>query len=218
MQSMQEPENNEIRNPTIPKINSIKTFDECRLRFIKRPMRPATSVARDDYDWKTPVEMPQPSKITLPSAVPATAIIIDRSKQSHVKHLDPNATTQRLSYVQYTPEQIVGGICAHDNITFWNWKYSGNKKVIPERDMEMCDNLPSKQCRKAKTFPTLVKHVPHGGMNTEIRSNYIEPKKREIPFNTSAIKNGITHMPILPFAKKSEYALYGSGERTQKFV
>ena len=194
----------------------IKPFDECHLRFIKRPIRPATSVSHTDYLWKNPIVSAAPSKIILPSAVATTKIVIERSKPGYSKYLDPNATTQRLAY---TTHSLTGGIGTHDNITYWNWKNNQNLKVFPSRDEQLCDELPSQKCTKRRNeFASKVKHVPHGGMSTEIRSNYIKPEERAIDFDITDIRNQAPYLPIIPFAKKSEYNMYGSGDRTQKYV
>ncbi|XP_004533400.1 uncharacterized protein LOC101452501 [Ceratitis capitata] len=213
---------NKVINPSLgPKVQSMKNFEDRRLRFISRPMRPASSVMHQDYVWNPQAEPAQPAPIPLPSAVSASSLVINRTKPSFSKLLDPTATTSRLAFAHYTPDELMGSVARHDNITFWNWsKYSTqSKRVFFGRDDTMCDSLPAKECPKRHCeFPSLVAHVPNSGMTTEVRQNYIEPIKRAIDFETAHIHNRQVFDPVTPSPKDTEYKLYGSGERTLKYV
>lgn len=182
-------------------------------------MLPASSVSRTDYLWHPNVPREAPAKWSLPTPVTASKVSIDRSKPGYSKYLDPSATTSRLEYCHRTPQDIMSGIAAKDNITFWNWKNieKRTKKVFSEKDPEQCDALPTTECVKRRCeYPSLVKAVPNNGMTTEVRDNYVEPKS--IEYDITCIKNTATYKALDPFAKKSEYNILGSGECTQKYV
>ncbi|XP_061394340.1 uncharacterized protein LOC133329899 [Musca vetustissima] len=212
---------NEVRNPTIAKLDGIKPFYECKMKFLQRPMVPTASVSHTDYLWNTePIKEP-PISLHLPTPVIATKISIDRAKPGYSKYLDTAATTSRLDYCHRSPQDIMSGIAAKDNITFWNWQEMENrtKKVFPDKDPQQCDKLKSNECVKRRCeFPSLVKAVPNTGMTTEVRDNYIEPYRNTIEYDTTNIHNDITHTLIDPFANKSEYNILGSGECTHKYV
>lgn len=198
----------------------MKPFDECCLQFIKRKIKPISSVTQETFVLK---EMPyeQPIlPITMPSAVTTTNIVIDRSKEGISKYLDPNATTYNLSYVAHSKEALSGGIAAHDNLTFWNWseKVVAMRKVSREPDPILCDEFPSQKCTKRRCeFQNELKPVPHSGMVTEVRENYIDPLTRKVEFDPEVTPK-LVSADVIPFAKKSEYAIYGSGEPVVKYV
>ncbi|XP_073818880.1 uncharacterized protein [Musca autumnalis] len=213
---------NEVRNPSLAKMDGVKPFYECKMKFLKRPMVPATSVSHFDYLWNPErIKESPPTTIHLPTAVTATKISIDRAKPGYSKYLDPAATTSRLDYCHRSARDVMSGIAAKDNITFWNWQVMENrtKKVFPERDPQQCDKLQANECVKRRCeFPSLVKPVPNTGMTTEVRDNYIEPYKNTIEYDTTNIHNDITYTQIDPFPNKSEYNILASGECTQKYV
>ncbi|XP_053958377.1 uncharacterized protein LOC128863296 [Anastrepha ludens] len=209
-------------NPSLgPKVQLMKNFEDRRLRFISRPMRPASSVMQQDFLWKPQSAVDPPTPIPLPAAVAVSRTVINRAKPGCAKLLDPAATTSRLAFVHYTPDDLKNSVARNDNITFWNWsdKRAPTKRVFLDRDDTMCNEKPATECPKRHCeFPSLVKRVPNSGMTTEVRANFIEPIKRAIDFNTAHIHNRLTHDPVTPSPKDTEYKLYGSGERTQKYV
>ncbi|XP_067626091.1 uncharacterized protein [Eurosta solidaginis] len=213
---------NKMANPTIgPKMDSMKNFEDRRLRFISRPMRPACSIMHNDYIWD-PQSLPDPpSPLPLPAPVAASHVTVNRAKPGYTKLLDPAATTSRLAYVHYTPDELMNSVARHDNITFWNWneKSITPKRVFFARDETMCNDMAAKECPKRRCeFPSVVPRVPNSGMTTEVRANYVEPIKRAIDFHTAHIKNRLVHDPVTPSPKATEYKLYGSGERTLQYV
>ncbi|XP_018804939.1 PREDICTED: uncharacterized protein LOC108978886 [Bactrocera latifrons] len=213
---------NKVINPSLgPKVQLMKNYEDRRLRFISRPMRPASSTMHQDFLWNPQAAPAPPTPITLPSPVAASKVIVNRAKPSFSKLLDPAATTSRLSFVHYTPAELMGSVARHDNITFWNWpKYNTQiKRVFPGRDDTQCDDKAARECPKRHCeFPSLVQHVPNSGMTTEVRANYIEPIKRTIDFETAHIHNRLVYEPVTPLSKETEYKVYGSGERTLKYV
>ncbi|XP_036346883.1 uncharacterized protein LOC118756217, partial [Rhagoletis pomonella] len=177
---------NNIINPSLgPKVQSMKSFEDCRLRFISRPMRPASSVMRQDYLWKprAPPDPPTPSPIPLPSPVAASSLVVNRAKSGYSKLLDPAATTSRLDYVHYTPQEVMASVARKDNITFWNWneKTAPTKRVFLGSDETLCNEKSAKECPKRRCeFTSLVQRVPNSGMTSEVRANFVEPIKRVI--------------------------------------
>ncbi|XP_011178672.1 uncharacterized protein LOC105209769 [Zeugodacus cucurbitae] len=213
---------NKVINPSLgPKVQQMKNYEDRRLRFISRPMRPASSVMHQDFLWNPqPVPTP-PTPTPLPTPVAASKLVINRAKPSCSKYLDPAATTSRLAFVHFTPDELMGSVARHDNITFWNWEtYSTQgKRVFPGRDDTQCDDKAARECPKRHCeFPSSVQPVPNSGMTTEVRANYIEPIKRAIDFESAHIQNRLVYDPVTPSAKATEYKVYGSGERTLKYV
>lgn len=191
------------------------------MKFLTRPMVPAASVSHSDFLWNPEPTKEPPIQMHLPTAVAATKISIDRAKPGYSKYLDPSATTSRLDYCHRSAQDVMSGIAAKDNITFWNWRNMEyrTKKVFPAKDPQQCDKLQSNECVKRRCeFPSLVKPVPNTGMTTEVRDNYIAPFENTIEYDTTNIQNDFTHTSIVPFAKKSEYNIFGSGECTNKYV
>ncbi|XP_075169726.1 uncharacterized protein LOC142241779 [Haematobia irritans] len=210
---------NEVRNPSLDKINHIKPFYECKMKFLQRPMVPAASVSHSDYLWHPEPDIEPPITLHLPTPVATTQLSINRAKPGYSKYLDSSATTSRLDYCHRTPEDIMSGIAAKDNITFWNWKNDTTKKVYPEQDPQQCDKLPSKNCIKRRCeFPTLVKAVPNSGMTTEVRENYVDPYKKQLEYDCTHIRNEIAYSQVEPYPNKTEYNILGSGESTHNYV
>ncbi|EDW28844.1 GL19394 [Drosophila persimilis] len=212
---------NILRNPSLNmKSQYMKPFEQGNLRFIKRKIKPISSVTQDTFVEKIlPVEL-DPIRIPMQTPVEATKLIIDRSKIGYSKYTDPSATTYNLAYVRYPPNELSGGIAAHDNVTFWNWseEHKPSKKVARYPDATMCDDFPAKDCPKRRCeFQNTTKSVPHTGMSTEVRDNYIDPQFRAMEFNVD-VKPLMVYEAITPFSKKSEYAIYGSGEPVVKYV
>ncbi|XP_034670318.1 uncharacterized protein LOC117902806 [Drosophila subobscura] len=212
---------NILRNPSLNmKSQYMKPFEQGHLRFIKRKIKPISSVTQDTFVEKTlPVDV-APIRNAMPTPVEATKLIIDRSKIGFSKYTDPSATTYNLAYVRYPPNELLGGIAAHDNVTFWNWseQCKPSQKVARYPDATMCDDYPAKDCPKRRCeFQNTTKSVPHAGMSTEVRENYTDPQCRSMEFNVE-VKPLLVYEAITPFAKKSENAIYGSGEPVVKYV
>lgn len=201
------------------KTQYMKPFEEGQLRFVKRKMKPISSVSHDTFVLKEMPEEQEVVPVTMPTPVKATKLIIDRSEEGFSKYLDPSATTYNLSYVRLSPEQILGGVGAHDNLTYWNWteKMPPTKKVSQEVDTNMCDESNAKQCPKRREFQNLTMRVPHTGMVTEVRANFTDPQMRLVEFDPN-VKPLLEHADVMPFAKKSEYNIYGSGEPVRTYV
>ncbi|XP_017047933.1 uncharacterized protein LOC108092716 [Drosophila ficusphila] len=212
---------NALRNPCLGvKTQYMKPFEDGYLRFIKRKMKPISSVSHDSFVLKELPEEQEVLPVTMPTPVAATKLVIDRSQASYSKHLDPSATTYNLSYVRMSPEDLCGGIAAHDNITYWNWseKMPPPQKVAREPDPIMCDDGPTNLCPKRRCeFQNLTKRVPHSGSITEVRANFTDPRFRTVEFDPE-VKPILEYAEVTPFAKKSEYAIYGSGEPVIKYV
>lgn len=199
----------------------MKPFYDCKLKFLERPMRPASSVSHSDFIWQTEISISPPTLPQMPTAVATTKITVDRSKPGYSKYLDPAATTNSLDYCYHSPQDIMNGIAAHDNITFWNWQdfEYRDKKVYREKDSQLCDKLPSQDCIKRHCeFASKVKAVPNSGLTTEVRDNYTEPNDRAIDYNICSIRNDLAFVANEPSGGKTEYGLLGSGECTQKYV
>ncbi|XP_030384867.1 uncharacterized protein LOC115632040 [Scaptodrosophila lebanonensis] len=217
---------NTIRNPTMNmKMQFMKPFEQGQLRFIKRPIKPMSSVTQDTYGWTQLPREPDPSPIYMPTPVEATKLELDRSKISDSKYLDPSATTYNLSYVHYQPRDIQRGIAAQDNITFWNWNelFPVGKRVISGADEQMCDDFPAKKCPKRRCeYQNQLKPVPHTGQITEMRQNYRDPKYRDdyIEFETTDVRPLFLsdEAQRIPQAKVCENSLYGSGEPVARYV
>ncbi|XP_013102511.1 uncharacterized protein LOC106083806 [Stomoxys calcitrans] len=211
----------EVSSPSLDTINHIKPFYECQMKFLNRPMMPAASVSHSDYLWHPEPEREPIISLHLPTPVAASAVAIDRAKPGYAKYLDSAATTSRLDYCHRTPEDVMSGIAANDNITFWNWKKLGNqnKKVYPEQDSQQCDELPSNDCVKRRSeFPSQVNAVPNSGMTTEVRDNYVNPYKIDLEYDSTLIRNNVVYSAVEPFPSKSEYTILGSGHSTHQFL
>ncbi|KAH8413538.1 hypothetical protein KR009_012208 [Drosophila setifemur] len=210
-----------LRNPSLNmKTLYMKPFEQDHLRFIKRKMKPISSVSHDSYVAKELPEEQEVLPVIMPTPVKATSLIIDRSDEGYSKYLDPECTTYNLSYVRHTPEALSGGIAAHDNLTYWNWseKRMPTRKVSREPDPIMCDGFNSQRCPKRRCeFQNDTKRVPHSGMVTEVRENYSDPQMRKVEFDLE-MKPILVHEDVIPFATKSEYNIYGSGEPVVKYV
>ncbi|KAI9583471.1 hypothetical protein GQX74_005219 [Glossina fuscipes] len=207
----------EDRNPTLPrKMENMKTCYEMKLKFLKRPMQPATSVTRSDFSWNPEHSNLAPVYPLLPAPVGSTIVTVDRNMHGYSKYLDPQATTQRLDYCYRSPNDIMQGIGAHDNITFWNWKdiELRRKNVFRHKDVQQCDKFAADECVKRRCeFASQVKSVPYSGMTTEVRQNYIEPIKTTIDYDTSHFQNDLVYEPADQLPKKTEYSILGSGEQ-----
>ncbi|KAH8324241.1 hypothetical protein KR074_002223 [Drosophila pseudoananassae] len=210
-----------LRNPSLNmKTHYMKPLDECCLRFIKRKIKPISSVTHDTFVLKEMPEEQEILPISMPSAATATNLVIDRSEEAMSKYLDPNATTYNLSYVRHSKEALTGGIAAHDNLTYWNWseKVVPTRKVSREPDPILCDEFPSQKCTKRRCeFQNMTKSVPHSGMVTEVRENFTDPQFRKVEFDPDVTPK-LVHADVVPFGTKSEYAIYGSGEPVVKYV
>lgn len=213
---------NESRNPSLGnKILYMKPLFETKLKFLNRTMIPANSTTHSDYVWDPIPAPPPPVNNDLPLEIKVTPIVVDRSKPSYSKYLDPTATTNRLDYCYRSPQEIMSGIGAQDNITFWSWQKETHRpfKVVPEKDVQQCDKLPADSCVKRRAeYTSTLKHVPNSGMTTEVRENYLKPQTRMIDFNTTNIRNICVYQQVESSPKHTEYMLIGSGESTRKYI
>ncbi|KAL7742258.1 hypothetical protein ACLKA6_005520 [Drosophila palustris] len=213
-----------LRNPSLNmKTQFMKRFEEGNLRFVKRKIKPMTSISQDTYTYtELPFEA-DPLPIQMPTPVEPIKVTIDRSKIGYTKYLDPGATTYNLSYVGMSPEDLQASVAVHDNITFWNWAQH-SPAVVPiarEVDEVMCDESASAECTKRRLeYECQIKRVPHTGLVTEVQANYLDPKlnKECIEYDTTDIKPLLVHEPVTPFATLSEYGVYGSGQPVIKYV
>lgn len=193
------------------------------MRFVKRKIKPMTSISQDTFVF---TELPFEADllpIEMPTPVEATKVMIDRSKISYTKYLDPGATTYNLSYIALSPQDLQSSVAVKDNITYWNWGKINPSNIPVDRlpNETMCDESNEHECIKRRwEFQNQLKVVPHTGISTEVRSNYLDPKlnKECIEYSTTDIKPLLVHEQITPFAKKSEYNIYGSGEPVVKYV
>ncbi|ALC38201.1 CG8292 [Drosophila busckii] len=213
-----------LRNPSLNmKTQYVKPFDAKNLRFIKRKIKPMSSVSRDTYKFsEMPFEAELPS-LHIPTPVLASTLEIDRSQVSYTKYLDPSATTYNLDYVNFTGKPMTSGIAAHDNLTYWNWDEHAPTvmRVTREADEHMCDESAARDCPKRRLeYQNMTKRVPHTGLITEVQHSYKDPKhnKEYMEFDTSDIKSLLTYEAIAPFATDTEYKILGSGEPVVKYV
>ncbi|XP_017857560.1 PREDICTED: uncharacterized protein LOC108610156 [Drosophila arizonae] len=219
------PDPNVLRNPSLNmKTQYMKRFEEGNLRFIKRKTKPLISVSQEAFTFvDLPFEADQ-IPIRMPTPVETTKVLIDRSKIGYTKYLDPSATTYNLSYVHYTPQDIKASIAAPDTITFWNWAERGGETtthVTRVADEVMCDETNALACPKRRLeYPSQLKCVPHTGLITEVRANYLNPRlsKEYIDYDTTDVQPVLVSEPFAPFAKSSEYGIYGSGDPVRKYV
>lgn len=193
------------------------------MRFVKRKIKPMTSISQDTFVFSDLPFEADLLPIQMPSPVEPTKVMIDRSKTSYTKYLDPGATTYNLAYIAMSPQDLQSSVAVKDNITYWNWPQIKPNTIPVDRipDETMCDGLNEHECTKRRwEFQNQLKRVPHTGLGTEARSNYLDPKlnKECIEYNTTDIKPLLVHEQITPFAKKSEYNIYGSGEPVVKYV
>lgn len=210
-----------IRNPTLDKIDYVKPFYECNIKFLKRPMLPASSVSHSDYLWHPEEPKEPPPSLPLETPIAAIKVNMDHSKPGYTKYLDPAATTSRLDYCHRTAQDVMSGIAAKDNITFWNWQTmeKRTKKVYRESDPQQCDRVPSIECVKRRCeYPSMVKSVPNSGLTTEVRENYVEPYKRATEYDSTQIRNDMAFVEVDASPKNTEYGILGSGECTKKYV
>lgn len=205
------------------KTQFMKRFEEGNLRFVKRKIKPMTSVSQDTYTYtELPFES-DPLPIQMPTPVEPLKLVIDRSKIGYTKYLDPGATTYNLSYVHMSPQDLQASVAVHDNITFWNWAQH-SPAVIPigrEADEVICDESSAAECTKRRLeYQCQIKRVPNTGLVTEVQANYLDPKlnKEYIEYNTTDVKPILIHEPVTPFATLSEYGVYGSGQPVIKYV
>lgn len=201
----------------------MKALEEGKMRFVKRKIKPMTSISQDTFVFSDLPFEADLLPIQMPSPVEPTKVMIDRSKTSYTKYLDPGATTYNLAYIAMSPQDLQSSVAVKDNITYWNWPQIKPNTIPVDRipDETMCDGLNEHECTKRRwEFQNQLKRVPHTGLGTEARSNYLDPKlnKECIEYNTTDIKPLLVHEQITPFAKKSEYNIYGSGEPVVKYV
>lgn len=223
--SLQYPDPYVLRNPSLNmKTQYMKRFEEGNLRFIKRKIKPLMSVSHEAFTF---VELPfeaDPLPIHMPTPVEPTKVLIDRSKSGYTKYLDPSATTYNLSYVQYSPQELKSSVAAHDNITIWNWAQRRDETpthTTRVADEHICDESNAHDCpRRRLEYRNQVKRVPHTGLITEVRANYVDPKlnKEYIDYNTTDVRPILISESVPPFAQLSEYNVYGSGDPVQKYV
>lgn len=207
-------------NPSLAKPSQhFKPFFEKKLKFLSHKTSPPSSVTHSDFLWEP--DQSKASYVTVPMQAPVakTPATVEYNKSGYGKYLDTQATTQRWDYCYRSPNDIMNGIAAHDNITFWNWKnFECRTKHKPSR---LCDNMTSIECEKRRwEFINQTQRVPNSGMTTEVRENYLTPAARDTssgydntqfrsdnPFDAAAITQ-----------TKSEYSIIGSGDPTEKFV
>ncbi|KAH8289918.1 hypothetical protein KR018_003217 [Drosophila ironensis] len=210
-----------LKNPSLNmKQQFLKPYDESHLLFIKRKMKPVISVSQEAFVHKQIPEEQEVLPIRHPTPVEITKLVIDPAQEGFTKYVDSSATTYKLSYVRYAPSELRGGISASDNITFWNWeKLRGpTKKVSRVPDAQMCDEGAANRCTKRRCeFQCELKRVPHSGMVSEVGQNFTDPRLRTVEFDPE-VKPKLVYAEVIPFATKSEYAIYGSGERVRQYV
>uniref|UniRef100_A0A1A9VTC5 Uncharacterized protein n=1 Tax=Glossina austeni TaxID=7395 RepID=A0A1A9VTC5_GLOAU len=208
-----------LRNPNLSKEPQlIKPFCEVKLKFLSRPMMPASSVTHSDFLWNPlpPIPICDSMPALIPSPVRSSIVSINRNESGYAKYLDPQATTQRLDYCHRSCKDISKGIAANDFITFWNWKDidSHAKKVSGTSDSQLCEKFRSKDCEKRSELRTRVKRVPNSGMTTEARENYLMQNS----YDGSRFRYDHQHVAADRTPKKTEYGILGSGDHTLKFL
>ncbi|KAH8409339.1 hypothetical protein KR222_000677 [Zaprionus bogoriensis] len=215
---------NLLRNPSLNmKTQYMKSVEEGKMRFVKRKIKPMTSVSQDTYTYTDLPFEADPLPLQLPTPVEPTKVIIDRSKIGYTKYLDPGATTYNLSYVAMSKHDLDSSVAVHDNITYWNWAQHNTTTQPVERqaDATMCDDAKASDCVKRRLeYQNQLKRVPNTGLVTEVQANYLDPKlnKEHIEYDTTDMQPLLVHETVQPFATLSEYAVYGSGQPVVKYV
>lgn len=221
---LQYPDPNILRNPSLNmKMHYMKSLEEGKMRFVKRKIKPMTSISQDTFVYSELPFEPDLLPQEMPTPIERTKVMIDRSKSSYSKYLDPGATTYNLDYVALSLQDLQSSVAVNDTITYWNWPQKKTVTIPVERipNETMCDETNEHDCVKRRwEFQNQVKRVPHTGLNTEVRSNYSDPRlnKEAIEYSTTDIKPLLVHEAITPFAKISEYNIIGSGEPVIKYV
>uniref|UniRef100_A0A1B0B0X3 Uncharacterized protein n=1 Tax=Glossina palpalis gambiensis TaxID=67801 RepID=A0A1B0B0X3_9MUSC len=211
-------------NPSLAKPSQhFKPFYEKKIKFLTHKTLPPSSVTHSDFLWEP--DQPKGSYVTMPmqAAVANTPVTVEYNKSGYGKYLDTQATTQRLDYCYRSPNDIMNGIAAHDNITFWNWKNfdCSTKHATNDEPARLCDNMPSIECEKRRCeFINQTQRVPNSGMTTEVRENYLAPADRDTSsdYDNTQFRSDNFFDPGAIRQTKTEYSIIGSGDPTEKFV
>ncbi|XP_037960528.1 uncharacterized protein LOC119689712 [Teleopsis dalmanni] len=186
----------------------MKPFEDVQFSVIPRPMFPPNSLSHEDYTWNPDPPEPPRHTLDMTTRIKTTPIMFNSSDRGPAKYLDAGATTYKISYVHRTPQQILSGYGAHDNITFWNWKkFKFSAPPVPKVKAKDTTFEPVK----------LPKFVPNYSLRTEMRDNYTSQVllKTEIPVRNPKRYDIFVKMPS---EYKPESTMIGSGERTVKYV
>uniref|UniRef100_A0A1A9UMQ0 Uncharacterized protein n=1 Tax=Glossina austeni TaxID=7395 RepID=A0A1A9UMQ0_GLOAU len=183
----------------------LKPFFEKKLKFLSQKTLPLSSVTHSDFLWEP--DQSKASYVTEPMQAPVanTPATVKYNKSGYGKYFDTQATTQRLDYCYRSPNDIMKGIAAHDNITFWNWKNFDSRTKHEERRCE---------------FINQTQRVPNSGMTTEVRENYLTPAARDASsrYDNAQFRSDNTFDAGAITQTKSKYSVIGSGDPTEKFV
>ncbi|XP_037951107.1 uncharacterized protein LOC119681880 [Teleopsis dalmanni] len=207
-----------------PKLNMkhqfIKPFEDQKFKILPRVMHPAMSISHQDYIWTgLPPEAPHRT-LYFNKSIKTTPQVIDDNKPGYSKYLEAGATTNKLTYVHRTPEQMLSGIAACDAITFWNWKKNSLNSIplYTRKNKQVCDEAPAERCKHPKTdHKRVVKFVPHNAFTTEVRDNY----KGEVLLNDVKPGKNLRGYPIfdkMALSDQTENHIYGTGDSTRKYI
>lgn len=200
-----------VRNPEAEVIRFIKPFAETRFSNYPKLQPTKSNVSRNDYSWKSQsFEKPPPinhlATETEANTSTTTKLKIDRNRSNFGILLHPAATTNNLTYRDYSQENKQ--LNSRDAITFWNWKNTIERNKFTELGLS-----------RPRDYRNPIKHVPNNAMTTEVRSNFMNQlklvNKDDTPPNE---RSRFIDFVEIPSKVTSENTIYGSGIRIQKYL
>ncbi|KAK9886697.1 hypothetical protein WA026_017614 [Henosepilachna vigintioctopunctata] len=161
--------------------NYIRNLEEKMIAAPPKPMTPKISEMKDNFRMN--YSQPQ-TRETLPPSMTAICPVqgLGRDEQPPIrpenkgfwKWLDPYLTTNRSTYIQFTPNQCKEA--KKDFPTYYNTngKWAGFSDVLPPAsgNKSIVDPIPFKNQLPNRIVPPKVKRVPNFGITTEYSANY----------------------------------------------
>lgn len=203
----------------------IKSFQE---RITQKPptaINEYQTIHQLEYSRKFPEVEANINRDLICSRVQRPTNVIFSNTESAAKYLDPYVTTNMSDFVPYSAT-AQGGIGKRDNITFWDWigvpkaKGYGLKEPpqkIKLRDEPVYEKLMFVNVAHNRLMPNKPKFVPHTGLTSEAKSNYIQPSP--MLFNLDEGKVRPVNLPPTDLnTGTTEYTIYGSGKKIHTYL
>lgn len=203
----------------------IKGFDESRLKFIPRPINEHLTTYNSDFTGKdrAPEATAVLKDLVMQSQLKKATYNAAPDKPNYSKYLDVMASSYTLDHYPFSKEQL-NTLASKDAITFWSWNGNVQPNVIKEIHPAYISTfakskiiVPPRTAIKSRTIPSLTKSVPNKGLTTEYMSNY-RPVDDTLKLEVD-LGNHVNIIEQTRFTQpKTEYNIYGSGDKTQRYV